>query len=132
MEKKNNNEIDPCELMSDDPCDLMSEEEVAEEKQMYLDELRAKKQSVELSNQSIIELAYFTNDMVELCIEEKYKLSFERANCYLACYYICKRLLKSVDEEYLAFHETLYDFYYRKDNKRLSNDGDRLQWVEEK
>lgn len=131
MEKKNNNEIDPCELMSDDPCDLMSEEEVAEEKQMYLDELMAKKQSLELSNISIIELAYITKDLIEPFIKDRTKLTFGEANCYLACYYICKRLLKLVDKECLDHHENLYDFYYRKDNKCLSNDWDRLHWEEE-
>jgi hypothetical protein len=128
MEKKNNNEIDPCELMSDDPCDLMSEEEVALEKQMYLDQLMAKKQSLELSNQSIIELAYITKDLIEPFIKDRTKLTFEEANCYLAGYYLCKRFLKLVDKEYLACHESLYDFYYRKDNKELSNDWDRLHW----
>jgi len=109
----------------------MPESEVSYEKQNYFDELRFQKHTFDLTNQTVIELAYLAKDIIELCIEGNYKLLFDQANCYLACYLICRSLLELVDKEYLACHEGLYDFYYRKDNKRLSNNWDRLHWEKE-
>lgn len=108
----------------------MPESEVSYEKQNYFDELRTKTHTFELTNQTVIELAYLTKDIIEPCIEGNYKLLFDQANCYLACYFICKSLLELVDKEYLTCHKSLYDFYYRNDNKKLSNDWDRLHWKE--
>ena len=88
------------------------------------DELRFRKHDVKLSNQDIAEVAYLTQDLIEAAMG--HKLYFEEANCYLACFHLCRKLLKVVDDEYLKNHQTLAEFY--KDGKGLSNDWDRLAW----
>ena len=87
-------------------------------------ELRFREHEVRLSNQAIVEMAYLTKDLVEATMG--HKLSWSEANCYLACFYECRKLLKAVDEEYLKKHDRLREFY--KDGKELSNDWDRLAW----
>ncbi len=91
------------------------------------DELRFKKRVVELSNQDIVEFAYQTKDIIEHVLGKK--LFFEEANCYTACFYKIRRLLKSVDTEYLDLgqHKNLAEFY--REGRELSNNWDRLRWV---
>lgn len=92
------------------------------------DQLRFKEHRVALSNQTIVEMAYLTKEMIEPLIKSREKLFFEQANCYLACFYKCRKLLKLVDQEYLLneIHKNMVDFY--KDGRELSNDWDRLSW----
>mgnify|MGYP006910634393 CR=1 FL=1 len=53
-----------------------------------------------------------------------HKLFFEQANCYAACFYKVRKLLKSVDAEYLEQHKGLAEFY--REDRELSNDNDVL------
>ena len=82
--------------------------------------------SASLTDQNKIELAYLTKEMVEMCIENRAKLYFEQANCYLACFYACRRLLQEVDPEYLDHHSEVKDFF--REGRELSNDWDRMSW----
>ena len=83
-----------------------------------------REQKVNLSNMSIIDLAYLTKEMIDMCLG--HKLSVEQANCYLKCFYICRELLKQVDPEYLRWHSEVAAFY--RDGRELSGDSDRLRW----
>ena len=89
-------------------------------------ELRRHTHEVELSNQQILEFAYLTKELIELCMKDNAKLFFEQANCYLACYYTVRELLKLADSIYVESHNDIFEFY-RKD-RVLSNDNDRLHW----
>jgi hypothetical protein len=88
------------------------------------DELRFQAHNVKLTNQDIVEVAYLTKDLIEAAMG--HKLYFEEANCYSGCFYVCRKLLKVVDGNYLKNHDRLTDFY--KDGRELSNDGDKLAW----
>ena len=74
------------------------------------------------------EMAYLTKEMIEPLIESRTKLFFEQANCYLARFYGCRKLLRVVDDDYLkgSKHQKLVEFY--KDGRELSNNWDRLSW----
>jgi hypothetical protein len=88
-------------------------------------ELRFREKSIKMSNQEIIEFAYLTQEIIKSCFGEK--LFFEEANCYLACFHKVRELLKQVDAKYLSEHERLVDFF--RDDRELSNEWDRLHWV---
>jgi hypothetical protein len=90
-------------------------------------ELRFREHDVKLANQSIIELAYLTKDMIELVYGQK--LTWERANCYIACFYLCQSLLKVVDEEYLTERRSRLKNFYR-DGRELFKFDNRLSFEE--
>jgi len=89
------------------------------------EELRLGEHDVKLTNQSIVELAYLTKKMIEISYGQK--LFSKQADCYKACFYHCRNLLRTVDENYLRKHRELIEFY--KAGRELSNDSDRLSWV---
>jgi len=95
------------------------------------DGLRLREHEAKLSNQQIVEFAYLTKEMIELCIgtndKRSAKLSFEEANCYLACFYKAREMLGLIDSEYIEFHGGLVEFY--QEGRELSNDWDRLHWI---
>jgi len=93
-------------------------------------ELRRRDKAVVLENQSIIELAYLTKETIEAALG--HRLCVEQANCYRACFYHIQEMLKTfVDQEYLAKHKRLVEFY--KDDRVLSVDyKDRLHWITKK
>ncbi|MGA2464681.1 MAG: hypothetical protein ABSH06_10065 [Thermodesulfobacteriota bacterium] len=78
---------------------------------------------VTLSNQTIIEMAYLTKDMIDLTLGRK--LCLEEANCYVGCFITCRKLLKLANG---GCHQKLREFY--RDGRDLVNDGDRLTWVD--
>lgn len=86
------------------------------------DELRFIDKTIVLSNQAIVELAYLTMETIKAVYGKK--LFFEVANCYLACFYRVRSMLKEVDREYLAGHKGIVEFY--QEGRELSNDNDRL------
>lgn len=106
----------------------METEKELEELRGKIEGLRFRKHYFVMTNQSIIEFAYCVKELIEPLIETHVKLAFEQANCYLACFYDCRRLLQTVDSEYLAEHTSLSEFY--KDGRELSNDWDKLWWEE--
>jgi hypothetical protein len=85
------------------------------------DELRFREHDVKLANQSIVELAYLTKDMIELVYAQK--LTSERANCYIACFYLCQSFLEIVDEEYLRKRHTRLKKFYRNDRELFKFDN---------
>ena len=94
------------------------------------DELRLRGNMVKLCNQDMIELAYFTMEMLEPLIASRIPLgSFDRENCYRHCFYICKDLLREVDPEYLELHSSLKDFF--REPRHLSNKYPWLSWEPE-
>jgi len=90
------------------------------------DKVRFREHEVKLTNQQIVEFAYLTKEVIESCIENNAKLSFERANCYPACFYKVREMLRLVDLKYIASHGRIMDFY--QEGRELSNDFDRLKW----
>ena len=85
---------------------------------------------VTLTNQQIIEFAYLTKEMIELCLENNAKLFFEQANCYPACFYKVRELLKlafDADFGYGASHGAIREFY--QEGRELSNEWERLKWI---
>ena len=97
------------------------------EDQTEQDELNYQEHNFRLTNQEIIELAYITMDMIELCVRSHCKLFFEEANCYPSCFNLCRQLLRHVDSSYLRQHDRLMNFY--REGKELSNEWDRLSWI---
>lgn len=91
------------------------------------DTLRLAEKTVSINNQSIIEFAYLTKDIIEICYGQK--LYFEEANCYLNCFYKMRSFLKLVDAEYLAQHKKITEFF--REGRELSNDWDRLYFESE-
>jgi hypothetical protein len=90
-------------------------------------ELRHIDKTVELTNQDILELAYATKELIEYVFGAK--LFWEQTNCYFANFYTIRRLLKSVDADYLNEHPKIAEFY--REGRELSNDWDRLHWESE-
>jgi len=85
------------------------------------DELRFREHDVKLANQSIIELAYLTKDMIESVYGQK--ITWDRANCYIACFYHCQSLLEIVDEEYLTGRRKRLKDFYRNDRELFKFDN---------
>jgi transcription termination factor NusB len=81
-----------------------------------------------LANFQVVSMAYLVKDTIEHLIKTHEKLSFDEANCYHSCFYLCRELLRGVDEKYLHYHEELREFY--REDRELSNNWDRLSWVE--
>lgn len=77
--------------------------------------------------QEIVEYAYLVKEHLQPLIEGYVKLSFERANCYLACFYKCRHLLGIVDIG--GSHSGLQNFF--KKGRELSNEGYQLDWMDE-
>jgi hypothetical protein len=77
-----------------------------------------------LTNQNIVELAYLTKEMIEPLIKSRKKVVLDQADCYVACFNLCRRLLKNVDCG--GSHQNLKEFY--RAERELSNDWDRLSW----
>lgn len=92
-----------------------------------MDEIRSKKHEITLSNQDILELAYSARDFLDILLEENAKLSFCQANSCFGTFYTMRKILKLVDDDYLAeFHQRLIDFYDRD----IHIQSDRLFWNE--
>ena len=91
--------------------------------------IRFYEHDLKLSNQGIIKFAYLTKDIIEIHLENKTKLCFEEANCYVSCYYVIRKILKCVDPRYLKAHRRLAEFY--SEDRELSNDWDILHWDDE-
>jgi len=94
------------------------------------DEFRLREHDVKLTNQQIVEFGHLAKEMIELCINANAKLFFEQANCYLACFYKVREMLRLIDSEYIASHQgpgKIMEFY--QEGRELSNNWDRLHWI---
>lgn len=77
---------------------------------------------VTLNNQQIIEMAYAHRDLIAPLIESRTKLFFEQANCFFSIYYLIRRLLPLLPENYQREHSGVVEFY----ETHLGNEWDRL------
>jgi hypothetical protein len=91
------------------------------------DELRFRKHRITLNNQSMVEMAYLTRDLLNYVIGKK--LTYvDDARCYTSCFGICAKLLKVIkSKKYRKRHEKLIEFY--EDERLLVNEGEVLTWV---
>lgn len=90
-------------------------------------EMRNRQHDVKLSNETIIILGYLCKEMLEMVTKCKAWLFFEQANCYSSCFHVLRKLLKVVDQEYMATHHHLAEFY--RSGHELERNGDRLWFV---
>ena len=74
------------------------------------DVIRFRSQTITLTNQQIVEIAYLTKE----AIEQGYTCVFEVANCHQACFYLCQKLIKKVSKPYLSRHRELVEFYKQR------------------
>ena len=96
-------------------------------KDLTENKLRFKKCRITLHQQTIIEFAYAIRMLVEPLAESHSKLSFDEANCLTSLFNCVRRLLKSVDQDYLNWHSDVVKFYQEK--RELDNSWDRLNWI---
>jgi hypothetical protein len=91
------------------------------------DQLRLREHEVKLNNQQIIEFAYLTKKVIEVCIEGHSKLFVEQANCYVHCFYTVRKMLEAVELEYGERHGNLMNFFRK--GRELSTDYDTLHFI---
>lgn len=77
------------------------------------DDLRLKERRVRITNQAIVELAHLTKETLESIKQSPSYLHLEQLCCHHGCFRTCRRLLKSVDPQYLNLpqHRELSEFF---------------------
>ncbi len=80
-------------------------------------EIRLPEVQVKVSNQQIIEMAYLTMETIKMA--KGHFLNVEQSNSHAACYETIKELLKSVDQDYLAEHQKIKEFFADGDNQKI-------------
>ena len=90
------------------------------------DQLRFQKHEFILNNQQIIEFAYLTKKVIEVCIEGHSKLFIEQA-CYVHCFNTVRKMLEAVELEYAEKHGNLMSFFRK--GRELSTDYDTLHFI---